>query len=76
MAKAEAEWQHQYHKAHGIPFRTRQIANFSKNMKLASIAPSVYNFAFNNPITSRIMKGAGGLCPATDCAGSSQNQVS
>lgn len=61
MAKLKAEWQHQYHKANGIPFRTRQIANFSKNMKLASIAPSVYNFAFSNPITSRIMKGAAGF---------------
>jgi len=61
MAKLKAEWQHQYHKANGIPFRTRQIANFSKNMKLASIAPSVYNFAFTNPITSRIMKGAAGF---------------
>lgn len=61
MAKLKAEWQHQYHKSHGIPFRTRQIAYFSKNMKLASIAPSVYNFAFTNPITARIMKGAAGF---------------
>lgn len=61
MAKLKAEWQHQYHQTNGIPFRTRQIANFSKNMKLASIAPWAYNFAFSNPITSRIMKGAAGF---------------
>lgn len=61
MAKLKAEWQHQYYQANGIPFRTRQIANFSKNMKLASIAPWAYNFAFSNPITSIIMKGAAGF---------------
>lgn len=61
MAKLKAEWQHQYHKTNGIPFRTRQIANFSKNMKLASIAPWAYNFAFTNPVTSKIMKGAAGF---------------
>jgi len=61
MAKLKAEWQHQYYKERGIPWRTKQIAAFSQNMKLASLVPWAYNFAFSNPITSKLMKGAVGF---------------
>ncbi|OEK00784.1 FAD-binding protein [Roseivirga sp. 4D4] len=56
MAKLKAEWQHQYYKEKGIPWRTKQIAAFSKNMKLASLAPWAYDFAFGNKITGNMMK--------------------
>ena len=63
MAKLKAEWQHQYYTANGISFRTRQIANFSKNMKLASIAPSIYNTVFRNRITGNLAKSMVGFAP-------------
>ncbi len=61
MAKLKAEWQHQYYKEKGIPWRTKQIAAFSKNMKLASLAPWAYDFAFSNKITGNIMKSMVGF---------------
>lgn len=56
MAKLKAEWQYQYYKDKGVPWRTRQIAAFSKNMKLASLAPWAYDLAFGNKITGNLMK--------------------
>ncbi len=61
MAKLKAEWQHQYYKANGIPWRTKQIAAFTKNMKLASLAPWAYDFAFGNKLTGNILKSAVGF---------------
>lgn len=56
MAKLKAEWQYQYYQEKGIPWRTKQIAAFSKNMKLASLAPWAYDFAFGNKVTGNLMK--------------------
>ena len=56
MAQLKAEWQYQYHKEKGVPWRTRQIASFSKNMKLANLAPWAYDFAFGNKVTGNLMK--------------------
>ncbi|MBO3697466.1 FAD-binding and (Fe-S)-binding domain-containing protein [Roseivirga sp. E12] len=56
MAKLKGEWQYQYYKENGIPWRTKQIAAFSKNMKLASLAPWAYDFAFGNKITGNLLK--------------------
>src|SRR6185437_12102895 len=40
ISKLRAEFLHHYHQTHGVPFRTRLIGNFSKQMKLASgLAP-------------------------------------
>jgi FAD/FMN-containing dehydrogenase/Fe-S oxidoreductase len=61
MAKLKAEWQHQYYKEKGIPFRTKQIANFSKSMKIASYAPWAYNFIFSNKLTGNIAKAVAGF---------------
>lgn len=61
MAKLKAEWQHQYYKDKGIPFRTRQIANFSKSMKLASKVPWAYDLVFGNKLTGNIAKSVVGF---------------
>ncbi len=61
MAKLKAEWQHQYYKDKGIPFRTRQIAGFSKSMKLASKAPWAYDLVFGNKFTGNIAKSVVGF---------------
>jgi FAD/FMN-containing dehydrogenase/Fe-S oxidoreductase len=42
LAKLKQEWQYQYYKEKGIPWRTRLIGNFELGMKLASIAPWAY----------------------------------
>ena len=41
MGKLKQEWQYQYYKEKGVPFRSWLIGNFSLGMKLASIAMGV-----------------------------------
>jgi FAD/FMN-containing dehydrogenase/Fe-S oxidoreductase len=61
MGKLKQEWQYQYYKEKGIPFRTRLIGNFSLGMKLASIAPWGYNFIVNNKALGNFAKGVIGF---------------
>ena len=61
MAQLKAEWQHQYYKDKGVPFRTKQIANFSKSMKLASKAPWTYDLLFGNRLTGNLAKSVVGF---------------
>ncbi len=56
MTRMKAEWQQHYYDVHGVPFRSRLIANFSKAMKLASLAPWLSNWFMTNPVTSRAFK--------------------
>lgn len=49
IAKMKGEFMQSYYDTKGVPFRTNLIGNFSKQMKLASIAPSVYNFIVKTP---------------------------
>jgi FAD/FMN-containing dehydrogenase/Fe-S oxidoreductase len=46
VGKMKAEFTQQYYETHAIPFRTSLIANFGKQMKLASIAPWAFNAVF------------------------------
>ena len=61
MAGLKAEWQHQYYKDKGVPFRTKQIANFSKSMKLASKIPWAYDLVFGNKVTANLAKSVVGF---------------
>ena len=61
MVRLKAEWQHHYYQEKGVPFRTRQIANFTKNMKLASWAPWAYDFVFGNKLTGNLAKSLVGF---------------
>jgi Fe-S oxidoreductase len=48
VGKMKAEFMQEYYQKHGVPFRTKLIGNFTKMMKLASIAPWAYNFIYSN----------------------------
>lgn len=61
MGKLKQEWQYQYYKAKGVPFRNKLIGNFSKSMKLASLAPWGYKFTFGNKLTAALAKSVIGF---------------
>ncbi|REE00557.1 FAD-binding and (Fe-S)-binding domain-containing protein [Marinoscillum furvescens] len=61
MGKLKQEWQYQYYKEKGVPFRNRLIGNFSKSMKLASLAPWGYKLTFSNKLTSTLAKSVIGF---------------
>ena len=37
-------WVH-YYDAHGVPLRSRAVAHFAQTMRLAALAPGLYNWA-------------------------------
>ncbi len=61
MAKLKAEFLQQYYDIHGVPFRSRLIANFTASAKLGSLMPSVYNFFVSNVVTGSIIKRLSGF---------------
>jgi FAD/FMN-containing dehydrogenase/Fe-S oxidoreductase len=61
VAKLKAEFLQQYHDIHGVPFRSRLIANFNRTARLGSIAPALYNFFMKNDWTSKLVKKASGF---------------
>jgi FAD/FMN-containing dehydrogenase/Fe-S oxidoreductase len=63
VAKLKAEFLQQYHDVHGIPFRSRLIANFNKSSQIGSLAPGLYNFLMTNSFTSRLIKRISGFAP-------------
>ncbi len=63
LGKLKAEWQHQYYKAKGVPFRNKLIGNFAGGMKLASALPWGYRMVFNNSLLSGMAKGIMGFAP-------------
>jgi FAD/FMN-containing dehydrogenase/Fe-S oxidoreductase len=56
LGKLKQEWQYQYYKEKGIPFRSRLIGNFASGMKLASALPWGYNLLFGNKFTGNLAK--------------------
>ena len=63
MGKLKQEWQYQYYKEKGIPFRSRLIGNFASGMRIASALPWGYNFVFGNKITGNLAKSLIGFAP-------------
>jgi FAD/FMN-containing dehydrogenase/Fe-S oxidoreductase len=63
VAKLKAEFLQQYHDVHGVPFRSRLIANFNKSAQIGSILPGLYNFLMTNYVTSRLIKQISGFAP-------------
>lgn len=63
MAKLKQEWQYQYYKQKGVPFRNRLIGNFSAGMKLAYTFPWAYNLVFNNSALGGLAKSIIGFAP-------------
>lgn len=62
MGKLKQEWQYQYYKEKGVPFRARMIGNFALGMKLASALPWGYKLVFNTPL-NKIVKSVIGFAP-------------
>ena len=63
MAKLKQEWQYQYYKEKGVPFRSRMIGNFALGMKLAYTFPWAYNYIFNNKALGEMVKNLIGFAP-------------
>ncbi len=63
VAKMKGEFMQRYYDRHGIPFRSRLIGDFSRQMKLASIAPRMYNFMVETPALRRLLNRAVGFHP-------------
>jgi FAD/FMN-containing dehydrogenase/Fe-S oxidoreductase len=61
VARLKAEWQQHYYDANGIPLRSRLVANFTKSMRLAALAPAIYNWAITAPDLSRWIKRFAGF---------------
>jgi len=63
VARLKAEWQQHYNDTHGVPFRSRLIANYATTMKWASKIPRVYNTLVNYWVTNRLIKRFAGFAP-------------
>ncbi len=63
VAKMKAEFLQQYYDQNGIPFRSKLIGNFSKQMKLASLFPPVYNLIFQTRVFRKMANSFVGFHP-------------
>jgi Fe-S oxidoreductase len=63
MAKMKAEFTQAYYDRHGVPLRARLVANYSRLNRWMALAPSLYNWASQNPIMSRWIKSLCGFHP-------------
>jgi Fe-S oxidoreductase len=61
MGKLKQEWQYQYYKTKGVPFRNRLIGNFAAGMKLASFVPWGYKAILGNKVTGNAFKAVIGF---------------
>lgn len=63
VGKMKAEFLQKTYDTKGVPFRSKLIGTFTKQMKLASIAPWAYNFIFKTEATRRIANRIVGFHP-------------
>uniref|UniRef100_UPI0035947018 FAD-linked oxidase C-terminal domain-containing protein n=1 Tax=Persicitalea sp. TaxID=3100273 RepID=UPI0035947018 len=63
VGKMKAEFTQQYYDQHGVPFRSRLVADFTKRMKQAALAPWAYNKIFSTPALRRVANKAVGFHP-------------
>ena len=63
ITKMKAEFLQQYYIKNGIPARSKMIANFSAQMKLASILPFMYNLVFRTEWLRRMANAIVGFHP-------------
>jgi FAD/FMN-containing dehydrogenase/Fe-S oxidoreductase len=61
VARLKAEWQQHYYDANGVPLRSRLVAGFTQSMGLASLFPSLYNWAVSDPGLSHFIKRFAGF---------------
>ncbi len=63
VGKMKAEFMQSYYDQNGVPLRTKLIGNYSKMMRLASLAPWAYNFVFKNAPLRRLANKLVGFHP-------------
>ena len=63
ITKMKAEFLQQYYDKNGVPFRSKLIGNFSRQMKWAAKLPGVYNFIFGNTYLRKIANRVVGFHP-------------
>lgn len=63
ITKMKAEFLQHYHDKNGLPFRSKIVGNFTRQMKLASRFPSLYNYVFNNEVLRKAANKAVGFHP-------------
>src|SRR5690606_20120565 len=63
VTKMKAEFLQHYYDANGVPFRSNLIANFSKQMKMASLFSPIYNFIFGNVALRKVANKLVGFHP-------------
>jgi FAD/FMN-containing dehydrogenase/Fe-S oxidoreductase len=63
VARLKCEWQQHYYDTHGVPFRSRLIAGFTRSMRLAAFAPTFYNWAVTSRTVSGLIKKFSGFAP-------------
>jgi FAD/FMN-containing dehydrogenase/Fe-S oxidoreductase len=61
VARLKAEWLQQFYDARGVPRRARLIADFSRTMRVASLAPSIHNFLVTNNLIAPVLKRFAGF---------------
>lgn len=64
VARLKAEWLQHHHDAHGVPWRSRLVANFARSMRVAALAPALYNRVVGTPALAGLVKRLSGFAPA------------
>jgi FAD/FMN-containing dehydrogenase/Fe-S oxidoreductase len=63
VGKMKAEFTQTYHNQHGSSLRSWLVGHFSKLMRLASVAPQLYNFIYTRPALRRLANRMVGFHP-------------
>lgn len=63
IAKLKAEFSQHYYDDHGVPLRTKMIANYTQSSRLASLAPWAWNVAFGTPTIRKVLNRIVGFHP-------------
>lgn len=63
VAKMKAEFLQHYYDQHGVPLRTRVIANFTRANRLAALSPKLYNLFVGSKLSALAFKRLAGFAP-------------
>ncbi len=63
IAKLKAEFLQHYYDEHGVPLRSRMIANFTLFQKMVDVAPWAWNFLFGTAPIRRLLNNLNGFHP-------------
>jgi len=63
VAKLKAEFLQQYYDTHGVPLRSRLIANITSINRLGSLLPGVFNFFMDNNLFTPAIMSMMGFAP-------------